>query len=168
MPPPSRSREISSASASLPTVMFSKPLLPMSESIQRSITSLSIWQRWIRQAHRTVSFAHGLRRLRRLRPAAAAFHRRVQLPAAAPGHRGAGAGRPLLPRGAAGARGGREGRRLERAATGAGEAAAEAVLPGGTAGRSGRVDRGRRRAAERESADGRRETDDRDAEGERR
>lgn len=95
-----------------------------------------------------VPVADGVRRLRGLREAAGAVRGRVQLPAAAPGARGARAGGSLLPQRAGGAGGGGAERAGERAAARAGEAAAEALLPRGQAGRPGPLDRrGRGRVA---------------------
>lgn len=107
--------------------------------------------------------AHGVRRLRGLREAAGAVRGRLQLPAAAPGAGGPGAGRPLLPERAGGAGGGGAERAGERAAAREGAAAAEAVLPGGPAGRPRPLDRrGRGRAV---GEGGERGADDPDAEG---
>jgi len=86
----------------------------------------------------------GVCRLRRLRAPPGALRGRVQLPAAAPRHRGTGARRPLLPVGAASARSHREERVGQRATAGARAAGAQALLPGRPAGRPGPDDRGGR------------------------
>lgn len=75
--------------------------------------------------------AHGLRGLRGLRASHRPLRGRLQLPAAAPGARGAGPGGPVLPCRATRAGGGGGERRRQRAAARARAADPEALLPGG-------------------------------------
>jgi len=110
-----------------------------------------------------VPVENGVRGLRGLLPADRALHRRLQLPAAAPSAGGTRPRGPVLPERAGGARSRGEERPGERGAVGAGEAAAEAVLPGGPAGGPRPVDRGGRGRTAREG--GERGADDPDAEG---
>ncbi len=84
-----------------------------------------------------VSLAHGVCGLRGLPEAAGPFHRRLQLPEAAPGDRQSLARRSVFPCGRARPRGGQRAGEGECAATGKAAAGDQTILPGGEAGRRG-------------------------------
>lgn len=111
-----------------------------------------------------VPLAHGVLRLRGLHAKARDVHRRVQLPASAPGAARSRSGGPLLPRGAARARGGAGEHPRQRDARGARAAAAQAVLPRRSPRRSGPVHQHRGPLAAR-APRRRRAADDRATEG---